>query len=114
MRAENSQDDGDWGLVGSHDSDPATKMIKKDWVKDHDAWNIFYLAGFLNSNPKRAKYRDSFCKQIAENDSDRIKAKFAELFLTCKKFRYHLLISLELIKPIMRAEKKTIQIGNFD
>lgn len=87
MRAENSQDDGDWGLVGSHDSDPATKMIKKDWVKDHDAWNIFYLAGFLNSNPKRAKYRDSFCKQIAENDSDRIKAKFAELFLTCKKIQ---------------------------
>lgn len=87
MRAENSQDDGDWGLVGSHDSDSATKMIKKDWVKDHDAWNIFYLAGFLNSNPKRAKYRDSFCKQIAENDSDRIKAKFAELFLTCKKIQ---------------------------
>lgn len=87
MRAENSQDDGDWGLVGSHDSDPATKMIKKDWVKDHDAWNIFYLAGFLNSNLKRAKYRDSFCKQIAENDSDRIKAKFAELFLTCKKIQ---------------------------
>ena len=87
MRAENSQDDGDWGLVGSHDSDPATQMIKKDWVKDHDAWNIFYLAGFLNSNPKRAKYRDSFCKQIAENDSDRIKAKFAELFLTCKKIQ---------------------------
>lgn len=87
MRAENSQDDGDWGLVGSHDSDPATKMIKKDWVKDHDAWNIFYLAGFLNSNPKRAKYRDSFCKQIAENDSDRVKAKFAELFLTCKKIQ---------------------------
>lgn len=87
MRAEISQDDGDWGLVGSHDSDPATKMIKKDWVKDHDAWNIFYLAGFLNSNPKRAKYRDSFCKQIAENDSDRIKAKFAELFLTCKKIQ---------------------------
>ena len=87
MRAENSQDDGDWGLVGSHDSDPATKMIRKDWVKDHDAWNIFYLAGFLNSNPKRAKYRDSFCKQIAENDSDRIKAKFAELFLTCKKIQ---------------------------
>lgn len=87
MRAENSQDDGDWGLVGSHDSDPATKMIKKDWVKDHDAWNIFYLAGFLNSNPKRAKYRDSFCKQIAENDSERIKAKFAELFLTCKKIQ---------------------------
>ncbi|MBD5401282.1 4-alpha-glucanotransferase [bacterium] len=54
MRAENSQDEHDWGLVGSHDSDPAQKMIKKDWVKNGDAWNIFYLAGFLNSNPKRA------------------------------------------------------------
>lgn len=87
MRAENSQDPGDWGLVGSHDSDPATKMIKKNWVKNHDAWNIFYLAGFLNSNPKRAQYRDSYCKQIADNDSDRVKAKFAELFLTCKKIQ---------------------------
>jgi len=87
MRAENSQDPGDWGLVGSHDSDPATKMIKKDWVKNGDAWNIFYLAGFLNSNPKRAKYRDEYCKKIAENDSERIKAKFAELFLTCKKIQ---------------------------
>lgn len=87
MRAQNSQDAGDWGLVGSHDSDPAMKMIKKDWVRNHDAWNIFYLAGFLNSNPKRAQYRDSFCKQIDNNDSERVKAKFAELFLTCKKIQ---------------------------
>lgn len=85
MRAEQSQDPDDWGLVGSHDSDPATKMIKKDWIKGHDAWNIFYLAGFLNSNPKRAQYRDAYCKQIGDNDSERIKAKFAELFLACKK-----------------------------
>ena len=46
MRAEESQDEHDWGLVGSHDSDPALKMIKKDWVRNGDAWNIFYLAGF--------------------------------------------------------------------
>lgn len=87
MRAENSQDPGDWGLVGSHDSDPAQQMIKKDWVKNGYAWNIFYLAGFLNSNPKRAQFRDAYCKQIADNDSERIKAKFAELFLTCKKIQ---------------------------
>lgn len=87
MRAENLNDTENWGLVGSHDSNPASQMIKKDWVKNHEAWNIFYLAGFLNSNPKRANYRDSFCKQIAENDSDRVKAKFAELFLTCKKIQ---------------------------
>lgn len=85
MRAENSQDPNDWGLVGSHDSDPANKMIKKDWVRNHDAWNIFYLAGFLNSNPKRAEYRDAFCREIDDNDSSRVKAKFAELFLACKK-----------------------------
>lgn len=87
MRAEECQDEHDWGLVGSHDSDPALKMIKKDWVRNGDAWNIFYLAGFLNSNPKRAQYRDAFCKNIAENDSERVKAKFAELFLTCKKIQ---------------------------
>lgn len=87
MRAEQSQDPDDWGLVGSHDSDPAHKMIKKDWVRNHDAWNIFYLAGFLNSNPKRAQYRDSFCKTIDKNDDERVKAKFAELFLTCKKIQ---------------------------
>lgn len=87
MRAEQSQDPDDWGLVGSHDSDPAHKMIKKDWVRGHDAWNIFYLAGFLNSNPKRAQYRDSFCKTIDNDDKERVKAKFAELFLTCKKIQ---------------------------
>ena len=65
MRAQDSQDPDDWGLIGSHDSDPAMKMIKKDWVRGHDAWNIFYLAGFLNSNPARAKFRDEFCKKRA-------------------------------------------------
>ncbi len=86
-RAEDSLDERDWGLIGSHDSDPAIKMVKKDWVRNHDAWNIFYLAGFLNQNPKRAEYRDNFCREIDNNDSLRVKAKFAELFLTCKKLQ---------------------------
>ena len=87
MRAEESQDPDDWGLVGSHDSPPALKMIEKDWIRSHHAWNVFYLAGFLNSNPHRAQYRDEFCKQIDANPKDRVKAKFAELFLTCKKIQ---------------------------
>lgn len=85
MRGEQYQHTKNWGLVGSHDSDPAQMMIKKDWVKNDNAWNIFYLAGFLNSNPARAEYRDEFCKQIANNDMDRVKAKFAELFLSSQK-----------------------------
>ncbi|MCM1339798.1 MAG: 4-alpha-glucanotransferase [Muribaculaceae bacterium] len=84
-RGENYKDTQNWGLVGSHDSIPATSMIKKDWVRNGDAWNIFYLAGLLNSNPKRAQQRDTFCEKIGNNDAERIKAKFAELFLTCKK-----------------------------
>lgn len=85
MRGENLRDTENWGLVGSHDSEPATQMIKKDWVKNGDAWNIFYLAGLLNSNPKRAEQRNAFCEKIDKNDMERVKAKFAELFLTCKK-----------------------------
>lgn len=82
MRGESAIGTENWGLVGSHDSDPATKMIKKDWVKNGDAWNPMYLAGLLNSNPERAEARDRFCQKIANNDSERIKAKFAELFYT--------------------------------
>lgn len=87
MRAEESQDPDDWGLVGSHDSPPALEMIKKDWVKSHHAWDIFYLAGFLNSKPSRAYYRDKFCQKIDSDPRERVKAKFAELFLTCKKIQ---------------------------
>jgi len=86
-RGENFDNTRNWGLIGSHDSDPAINMIKKDWVKKDNAWNIFYLAGFLNSNPKRAAQRDEFCHKIDNNDLERVKAKFAELFLTCKKIQ---------------------------
>lgn len=84
-RGEHSRHPENWGLIGSHDSAPATEMIKRDWTKNSDSWNIFYLAGLLNSNPKRADQRNSYCEKIANNDMERIKAKFAELFLTCKK-----------------------------
>jgi hypothetical protein len=84
MRAEGTNPEN-WGLVGSHDSMPAQQMVKTDWVRNNQAWNIFYLAGYLNQNPKRAQSRDEFCRQIGANDDERVKAKFAELFLSLKK-----------------------------
>lgn len=86
MRGEHYQNTDNWGLVGSHDSLPANEMIKKqDWIRSDNAWNIFYLAGLLNANPARSSERDEFCRTIENNDRERVKAKFAELFLTCKK-----------------------------
>ncbi len=85
MRGEKLKNTENWGLVGSHDSTPANTMLKQDWIRHNDAWNIFYLAGLLNSNPKRAEQRNAFCEKIDKNDMERVKAKFAELFLTCKK-----------------------------
>jgi len=85
-RGESVKDKPNWGLIGSHDSIPAIQMVK-GWQKQADAWNPLYLAGFLNSNPKRAAERDEFCNRIVNDDRERIKAKFAELFLTCKKIQ---------------------------
>lgn len=87
MRGEKCMGSENWGLIGSHDSDPAAVMVKKDWIKNNEAWNPLYLAGLLNSNPERTTLRDAFCKKIADNDAERIKAKFAELFFTHKRIQ---------------------------
>ncbi len=84
-KVQNSPENN-WFLVGSHDSMPAQKMIEQDWVRNGEAWNIFYLAGYLNQDPKRADERNKFCEKIDFNDSERVKAKFAEL-MTTKKFQ---------------------------
>ncbi|MBO6180889.1 4-alpha-glucanotransferase [bacterium] len=76
-RGEYYKDTKNWALVGSHDSDPAQKMIKKDWVRANEAWNPMYLAGILNASHDSSEY----CKKIANDDSERVKAKFAELFM---------------------------------
>lgn len=70
-------DSENWALVGSHDSDPANIMIKKDWVRENEAWHPMYLAGVLNANHDSRE----FCHKIAQSDSERVKAKFAELFM---------------------------------
>ena len=80
-KAQDYQRSENWALIGSHDSDPANVMIKKDWVRQNDAWDPMYLAGVLNANRNSEQY----CKKIAQNDRERVKAKFAELFMMCKK-----------------------------
>lgn len=76
-RGEYYKDTKNWALVGSHDSDPAIKMIKKDWVRNNEAWHPMYLAGILNASHDSSEY----CKKIANDDEERVKAKFAELFM---------------------------------
>lgn len=75
-----------WYLVGSHDSIPAHKMIKREWTRQNDSWNPLYLAGYLNMDSSRAKQRDDFCNKIANDDINLVNAKFAEL-LTTEKFQ---------------------------
>lgn len=75
---------GNWKVVGSHDSIPAMNMVKREWTKNSDAWNPLYLAGYLNM--ARPYERDEFCKKIANNDNELVKAKFSEL-LTSEKFQ---------------------------
>ena len=75
-----------WYILGSHDSIPAQKMAEREWTKNSDAWNVFYLAGYLNQDNTRSYERDRFCEKIGNDDRELVKAKFAEL-LTAKKFQ---------------------------
>ena len=84
-RSEKNPKDN-WYIVGSHDSIPAQNMIKRDWTRNSEDWNIFYLAGFLNMDDTRADERDAFCRKIDNDDKERVKAKFAEL-MTNRKFQ---------------------------
>ena len=70
-------DSENWALVGSHDSDPANIMIQKDWIRENEAWSPMYLAGVLNAAHDSREY----CQKIAQSDAERVKAKFAELFM---------------------------------
>lgn len=78
-----------WALLGSHDSQPALKLLnEQNWVRNHFAWEPQYLAGFLHWDKfERANERDAFCQRIANNNLDRVKAKFAELFMNSEKIQ---------------------------
>ena len=77
-----------WSLLGSHDSKPALKLLNEnDWARKHWAWDAQYLAGFLHWDPERASARDTFCEKIAQSNINRVKAKFAELFMNSEKIQ---------------------------
>lgn len=78
-----------WALLGSHDSQPALKLLnEQEWARNHSAWEPQYLAGFLHWDKfERAQERDEFCQRIANNNLDRVKAKFAELFMNSEKIQ---------------------------
>lgn len=82
-KGEDYRNTKNWFLVGSHDSDPAHKMIKKDWVRANEAWNPMYLAGVLNAASDSSQY----CDKLAQDDNERVKAKFAELFMMGDKIQ---------------------------
>lgn len=77
-------------LIGSHDSVPAKRMVEDNleaFNKDDSSWNPLYLAGYLHWDPKRADERDVMCKKISSNPMERVKAKFANMFMNCKKIQ---------------------------
>ncbi len=74
-------------LVGSHDSVPASQMINVDWVRNHNAWNVDYLSGYLNADPARLKEREQFKHKIITNPMEHVRAKFVELFTTAKNIQ---------------------------
>ena len=85
-RAENAPKDN-WTLVGSHDSTPASEMIKKDGIKNSDSWNVDYLSGFLNPDPIKGKERAEYKEKIINSPQERVKAKFTELFRSSKNLQ---------------------------
>lgn len=79
-----------WFLMGSHDEETAISYIKNDYVRnswdnDGSAWHIDYLSGFLNQDPARYDEREDFKRKLLADPAERVKAKFAEMFLTGKR-----------------------------
>ena len=85
-RGENSSR-RNWGLMGSHDEPSALSYVKDDnirnnWDYGNNAWSKDYLAGYLNSDPERYRERETYRQKLAENPLERIKAKYAEMFIS--------------------------------
>lgn len=77
-------------LIGSHDSIPAKRMVKDNlnaFNNEKSSWNPLYLAGYLHWDPERSDERDLMCKKISSNPMERVKAKFANMFMNCKRIQ---------------------------
>ena len=89
-RAEDAREswhkEENWSYLGSHDSWPGVKYIKEGKMSD-PAWSYDYLGGYLNSDPARSSERKAFESKIVNNPMERLKAKFADVFLSSNKIQ---------------------------
>ena len=84
---------GDWYLIGSHDNIPAMNYPDREglngfkYTKSSPAWDVNYLAGYLNIDDGRqniSDIRNELKNKLNSNDRDLVRAKFAELMTTPK------------------------------
>lgn len=84
---------GDWYLIGSHDNIPAMNYLDREglngfkYTKSSPAWDVNYLAGYLNIDDGRqniSDIRNELKNKLNSNDRDLVRAKFAELMTTPK------------------------------
>lgn len=86
-RTENAPRKENWSLVVSHDFEPASEMVQKDWIRNSDAWNVDYLAGYLNPDPATSSRRDEYRNEIINSKQSRVDSKFTELFRGTKNLQ---------------------------
>ena len=91
VRGEGSPKEN-WALMGSHDEDTAINLVKKtdlshSWDYNNGPWHIDYLAGYLNQDNARIEEREQFKRQLLANPLERVKAKFAELFVSSNRIQ---------------------------
>lgn len=76
-----------WSYVGCHDNATIKQTIEDGYPKTSDAWNLDYLAGYLNPSQHRAKQRNAFRKEIEKTPKALAKAKLADLFRATKNIQ---------------------------
>lgn len=76
-----------WSYLGSHDSLPGIKYVKEDGKMHDPTWSFDYLSGYLNSDPARTNERKAFESKIISNPMERLKAKFADVFMSSNKIQ---------------------------
>ncbi len=105
-RAENAPRKENWSLVVSHDFEPASEMVQKDWVRNSDAWNVDYLSGYLNPDPATSNERQKYKEDISNSKQSRVASKFTELFRGTN--------NLQIMFSDFLGIRKTYNVGGQD
>ena len=61
--------------------------MKEDGKMHDPTWSFDYLSGYLNSDPARTNERKAFESKIISNPMERLKAKFADVFMSSNKIQ---------------------------